>query len=176
VIKVSDKYEPSIRSFVQEITEHAPSLKIEVCTTPEETIRGADLVVTATGKLLEPIFRNEWVKEGALLIPVHTLGWDSSTPSNMDKLVVDDWQQYRPVGEQWYRPLPEKPHAETGEIVLGLKPGREHKKERIVNFNKGLAIHDILMASVILTKAKEKGLGIELMVQEPGEQLPMLKV
>ncbi|MCP4261563.1 MAG: ornithine cyclodeaminase family protein [Planctomycetes bacterium] len=176
VIKISDKYEPSVKSFVKDITEHVPSVKIEVCRTAEETIRGADLVATATGKLLEPIFKNEWVKEGALVIPVHTLGWDSSTPSNMDKLVVDDWQQYRPVGEEWYQPLPEKPHAETGEVVLGLKPGRENKKERIVNFNKGLAIHDILMASVILTKAKEKGLGTELVMQEPGERLPMLKM
>ena len=142
----------------------------------EETIKGADLIVTATGKLLEPIYQNAWVKEGALVLPVHTQGWDSSTPSKMDKLVVDDWTQYRTIGDILYQPLPEKPHAETGEIVAGIKPGRENSTERIVNFNKGLAIHDILMASFILDKAKEKGLGTELSLQKPGEQLPMLDV
>jgi len=175
VVKISDKYEPSVKSFVEEIGKSAPSLKIEVCATPEEAIRGADLIVTATGKLLQPIFKNEWIKEGALLLPVHTLGWDSSTPSNMDKLVVDDWAQFRTVGDEFYSPLPEKPHAQTGEIVAGMKPGREDGKERIVNFNKGLAIHDIMMSSVILARAEEKGLGAEITVQESGEQLPMLE-
>jgi ornithine cyclodeaminase/alanine dehydrogenase len=174
VLKISDKYEPSVKSFVRKISERLPALKIEVCATPQEAIRGADLVVTATGKLLEPIYKNEWVKEGALVLPVHTLGWDPSTPSNMDKLVVDDWTQYRTVGEIFYQPLPDKPYAETGEIVSGLKPGRENNTERIINFNKGIAIHDILMAKVLLDKAKEKGLGIELEVQGPGEQLPDL--
>lgn len=103
-------------------------------------------------------------------------GWDSSTASKMDKLVVDDWAQYRTIGDILYKSLPEKPFAETGEIVAGLRPGRENRKERIVNFNKGLAIHDILMASIILKKAKEKGLGTELFLQKPEEQLPMIKV
>ena len=67
-------------------------------------------------------------------------------------------------------------YAETGQIVAGMRPGRESSSERIVNFNKGIAIHDILMASVILNKAKEKGLGTEITVQDPGQQLPMLEV
>ena len=37
-----------------------------------------------------------------------------STPSNMDKLVVDDWAQFRTVGDVIYQPLPERPHAEPG--------------------------------------------------------------
>jgi ornithine cyclodeaminase/alanine dehydrogenase len=175
VLRVSDNYEPSVKSFVEVISQSMPRLKIEVCATPEEAIRGAELVVTATGKLLEPIFKNEWVKEGGLLLPVHTLGWDSSTASQMDKLIVDDWNQYRTVGEIYYQPLPDKPYAETGEIVNGSKPGRERHEERIVNFNKGIAIHDILMASVILARAREKGLGAEITIHEPDEPLPMLK-
>lgn len=176
VVKISDIYKPSISSFVAEISNRVPTLRIEVCDTPEEAIKGADLVVTATGKLLKPIYKNAWVKEGALLLPVHTQGWDPSTPSKMDKLVVDDWAQFRTIGDILYQPLPEKPHAETGEIVAGLKPGRENRKERIVNFNKGLAIHDILMASIILNKAKENGLGTELTLQKPEEQMPMIEV
>jgi len=88
--------------------------------------------------------------------------------------VVDDWTQFRTVGDKFYQPLPEKPHAETGQIVAGMKPGRENPQERIVNFNKGIAIHDILMASVILAKAQKKGLGAEISVQDPGQGLPAL--
>lgn len=175
-VKISDNYKPSIDSFVEEIGKRVPSLKIEVCKTPEETIKDADLIATATGKLLEPIFKNEWVQEGALVLPVHTQGWDSSIASNMDKLIVDDWEQFRTVGDKLYQPLPSEPYAETGQIIAGHKPGRENDKERIVNFNKGLAIHDILMASVVIARAKEKGVGTELVLQKPGEQLPMLEV
>jgi ornithine cyclodeaminase/alanine dehydrogenase len=176
VIKISDNYEPSIKSFVETIGPRLPSVKIETCATAEETIRGADLVITATGKLLEPIFKNEWVKQGALVLPVHTLGWDSSTASKMDKLVVDDWAQYRTVGDIYYQPLPPEPYAETGQIVAGQKAGRESHEERIVNFNKGIAIHDIMMASAILTMANEKGLGSEIEINEPDGPLPMLEV
>jgi len=176
VLKISDNYQPSIESFVKMIGERVPSLRIEVCGSPEEAIRGADLVITATGKLLEPIFKNEWVKEGALVQPVHTLGWDSSTPSNMDKLIVDDWNQYKTVGEIFYKPLPKEPYAETGQIIAGQKKGRASHEERIVNFNKGIAIHDILMASAFLAKAQEKGLGSELEVLETDGPLPMLEV
>ncbi len=175
-LKVSDNYEPSVKSFVDTIGQRSPGLKIEVCGTPEEAIRGADLVVTATGKLLKPIFKNEWVKEGALLLPVHTLGWDSPTASEMDKLIVDDWAQYRTVGETHYSPLPAQPHAQTGEVVAGTRPGRESPNETIVNFNKGIAIHDILMASVILEKARAAGVGGEITIEEPDQPLPMLEI
>jgi ornithine cyclodeaminase/alanine dehydrogenase len=173
-LKISDIYEPSIRSFLDIISKRLPSLKIEVCTNPEEAITNADLVVTATGRLLKPIFKSVWVKEGALVLPVHVQGWDSPTASQMDKLVVDDWAQFSIVGKKLYKPLPKEPHAELGEIVAGLKPGRENPKERIVDFNKGLAVHDILMGSIILSRAQEMGLGTELTLKKPDEQLLIL--
>ncbi|MFC1563036.1 ornithine cyclodeaminase family protein [candidate division KSB1 bacterium] len=176
VVKIHDKHEPSINSFRSEIANRVTTLQVEVCSSVEETIKGADLVVTATGKLLDPIFMHEWVKEGALVLPVHTQGWEPAILSEMDKLVVDDWAQFREYAGEFYKPLPEKPYAETGEIVAGLKPGRENSIERIVNFNTGLAVHDILMASVILHNAKQKGLGTQLTFQKADERLPMLDV
>ena len=151
-------------------------MTISVHSCPEETIRGVDVVVTATGKLLAPIYKNKWVKEGALVLPVHTLGWDPSTASQMDKLVTDDWEQFRTVGDKAYQPLPEKPHAETGEIVAGLKTGRENRTERIVCFNKGLAVHDVMMANTIYQKAQRRHIGKRLCIQESGQQLPMLEI
>jgi ornithine cyclodeaminase/alanine dehydrogenase-like protein (mu-crystallin family) len=94
----------------------------------------------------------------------------------MDKLIVDDWAQYRTVGDIHYQPLPDKPYAETGEIVAGLKKGRETREERIVNFNKGIAIHDIMMASTFFAKATEKGLGSDLELEDTDGPLPLLEV
>ena len=38
------------------------------------------------------------------------------------------------------------PDAQLGEIVVGKKPGRERDRERIINHNYGMAIHDVAMA------------------------------
>jgi ornithine cyclodeaminase/alanine dehydrogenase-like protein (mu-crystallin family) len=176
VVKISDLHQPSVHSFIAEVRQQIPAVHIEVCRTPEEAIRDADLVITATGKLLEPIFRCAWVKTGALILPVHTQGWDSATLTQVDKLVVDDWAQFGSYAGEFYHGLPDRPYAETGEIVAGLKPGREHRSERIVNFNTGLAVHDILMANVILNKAQALGLGTRLTMQEPEQGLPTLVV
>ena len=176
VVKIHDNHELSIDSFKSEIGNLIPTLRVEVCSSAEETIKGADLVITATGKLLEPIFSHEWVKEGALVLPIHTQGWEPAILSEMDKLVVDDWVQFCEYAGGFYQPLPEKPYAETGEIIAGSKPGRENSRERIVNFNTGLAVHDILMASVILHRAEQKGLGTRLSLQMPDERLPMIDI
>ena len=106
------------------------------------------------------------------MLPVHTQGWDDATLTEMDKLIVDDWAQFTAYAGGFYR-LPPAPYAETGEIVAGVKPGREHRGERIVNFNTGLAVHDILMAGVVLQKAKEHGLGTTIDLQGAGGGLTL---
>lgn len=170
--RVFDTYQQSLASFTKEMEASAPSLTVEVCDSPEQAIRPADLVVTATGKLLEPIFHHDWVKPGALVLPVHTLGWNAAAPASLEKLICDDWEQFKTYSEGWYGPLPAAPYAETGEIVAGLKAGRESTTERIINFNAGLAIHDVLVGNAILQKAREMGLGTELEAQST--LLPML--
>lgn len=170
-IKIHDQYEPAVQSFVEEIQPILPDVNIEVKSTSEKALSDTDLVVTATGKLLEAIYDGSWVKQGALVLPVHTLGWNATTPSLMDKLITDDWKQYLSGAGHMYKPLPESPYAETGEIVAGLKPGRESESERIICFNKGLAIHDVLMANVVYQKAKEDNLGTILTIQDPGQEI-----
>jgi len=175
VVKIFDQHEPSVHTFIAKVGQQVPALRIEVCASPWEAIRDADLVITATGKLLDPIFRTAWVKAGALVLPVHTQGWDNAILTEMDKLVVDDWAQFISYAGGFYHPLPDLVGAKTGEIVAGQKPGREHRYERIVNFNTGLAVHDILMAGMILEEAKAQGLGARLTLQEAGQQVPMLE-
>jgi ornithine cyclodeaminase/alanine dehydrogenase-like protein (mu-crystallin family) len=57
-------------------------------------------------------------------------------------------------------------YAELGEIVLGKKPGREDDRERIIDFNYGLAVEDVAMAKEIFVRAKERGWGTVLPLME----------
>jgi len=130
----------------------------------EQAMRGADLVVTATGVVDKPIFKADWVQPGTLVLPIHSQGWEARLLHEADKFVVDDWAQFSgsmtgPGG--FYDELPQ-PYAELGEIVVGRKPGRQSPDERIVDFNYGLAIHDVAMASEVLARAERMGLGTRL--------------
>ena len=136
-------------------------LKFEIGQSPREVIEGADIIVTATGRLDQPIFKEKWISPGALVLPVHHRGWENPTLHKVDKFITDDWQQLKLAHETvggFDGPLPQR-HAELGKIIIGQRPGRENEKERIIDFNYGLAIEDVAMANEIYMRAKAKGLG-----------------
>ena len=136
-------------------------LQFEIGKSPQEVIEGADIIVTATGRLDQPIFKEKWISPGALVLPVHHRGWENRTLHRMDKFITDDWQQLKLAHEKvggFDGPLPER-HTELGEIIIGQKPGRENERERIIDFNYGLAIEDVAMANEIYIRAKAKRLG-----------------
>jgi ornithine cyclodeaminase/alanine dehydrogenase len=136
-------------------------LQFEIGRSPQEVIQGSDIVVTATGRLDRPIFKEKWISPGALVLPVHHRGWENRTLHKVDKFITDDWPQLKLAHEKvggFDGPLPER-HTELGEIITGQKPGRENEMERIIDFNYGLAIEDVAVASEIYTRAKAKGLG-----------------
>jgi ornithine cyclodeaminase len=53
-------------------------------------------------------------------------------------------------------------HADIGEVVAGLKAGRERADERILVHTTGMVSHDIGIAWRIYERAKAQGLGIAL--------------
>lgn len=53
-------------------------------------------------------------------------------------------------------------HAETGEVVAGLKDGRSNSEELIVVNNIGMAVEAVVVARQIFDRALERGIGIKL--------------
>ncbi len=160
VARVIDTNESALQRFVESMSKIVP-FQVEAGLTTEEVIKDADVVVIATGKLDKPVLKEKWIKAGALVLPVHSGGWEPQTLHKVDKFVVDDWMQFSQYinhNYKLYTPLPDL-YTELGEIVTHKKPGRESKSERIIDFNFGLAIHDVAVASVVLARAGEKGLG-----------------
>ena len=135
----------------------------------ESCVRGADIVVEAS-RLPAPqvMLRTEWIARGALVIPYGTMSAvDITLTDIMDKIVVDDWGQCRP-GTKFgalRRHVDEgrlhegNLHAELGQIVAGLKPGRESDSETTLFWHRGLSLSDIALGCAMLDKAKRLGLG-----------------
>jgi len=138
----------------------------------ESCIRGADIVVEAARlPRPEPLLRTEWIGKGALVIPYGTMSaLELSLTDIMDKMVVDDWGQCRkglPFGARRAhvdsdRLNERNLHAELGQIVAGLKPGRESDGETILLWHRGLSITDIALGHAMLAKARSLGIGQQL--------------
>ncbi len=171
-IRYFDAYAPSLESFVKQIQPRLPNITFEVASSIEDAVRSADVLVCSTGTLTETVFLCEWVKPGTLVLPVQAGGWEPDVMHKFDKCVVDDWNQIN-TRMPWYTGNFDAPYAELGEIVTGKKPGRENDQERIVNFNHGLAIEDMMCADAIVKKAKEKKLGVELELIDLSAPIPL---
>jgi alanine dehydrogenase len=135
----------------------------------EQCVRDADVVVEAS-RLAEPqpLLKTEWIKPGALVVPYGTMSAvELSLTDIMSKVVVDDWGQCRkglPYGALRRHvdlgKLDElNLHAELGQIVAGVRPGRECDQETILFWHRGLSLSDIALADAMLKKATAMGIG-----------------
>ena len=138
----------------------------------ESCLRGADIMVEASRlSAPEPLFKTAWIKKGAFVVPYGTMSAvELSLTDVMDKMVVDDWGQCRkglPFGALRQHVdsdrLTEKNlHAELGQIVAGLKPGRQSVDETILFWHRGLSLSDIALGHAMLAKAARLGIGQKL--------------
>ena len=136
-----------------------------------DCVEGADIVVEASRlEAPAPMLETAWIKRGALVVPYGTMSaLELSLTDIMDKMVVDDWGQCRSGPFGALRPHVEAGklsettlHAELGEIVAGLKPGRERDDETILFWHRGLSLSDIALGHAMLCKAATLGLGQKL--------------
>ena len=117
--------------------------------------------------MTEIVSREHWVKPGATFISMARREMDPAGWGKFDKVVIDDWDCNMTVRE--FRNMIDagefdrsQLHADIGEVVAGLKPGRQSQVERILLHTTGMVSHDIGICWRIYQEAKAKGLGIEL--------------
>lgn len=139
----------------------------------EQVVRNADILVTAT-PTMSPIVKAEWLSPG---LHVNIIGADDPPKIELegvalkmaDKLVIAAEDCFK-VG-QIRIPMEEGIISEKdiygtiGEIIAGIKPGRESEEEITIFHSPGVTIQDAAAGYNIYLRAKELGLGIE--VQDP---------
>lgn len=150
--------------FVAEMSSRL-GLEIVGVREPKQAIVESDLVVTS-GPILKhptPVIEKDWLRPGAYGSAVDFDSyWTGEALAQMDRISTDDhaqFQYYRSVG--YFQQTPD-PYADLGELVAGLKPGRQAENERTLAINLGLAMDDMAVAPTIYERAKEKGLGVWL--------------
>lgn len=120
----------------------------EVVETMAELVDDADVVVScitdAEGLLVEDV---NLFKPGVLVVPVHTRGFQNCD-TVFDKVFADDEGHVK--GFKYFNQF--RKFGEIGDVLADRIEGRTDDTERILSYNIGLGLHDVLYAYNILTK------------------------
>ena len=167
-VKVWSRTEDTKKHFVNEIRQVCGQ-QVEVIPTESigKAVEKSDIVVTTTPSR-KPLVTNKMVSAG---MHINCIGADAVGKEELDpnilkraKIIVDDWAQASHSGEINV-PLSngfitkQDIWAEIGEIVAGLKPGRQRIDEITVFSSTGLAVQDAVAAKIAYRNALESKVG-----------------
>ena len=125
-------------------------------------IAEADVLISCVTVATELLFpNNSLYKKGVTVIPVHVRGFQNCDLF-FDKVFGDDTGQI----QNWKYFSQFKEYDEIHHVLQGKNPGRTNNEERILSYNYGLALHDIVFASKIFEKAQANVTGFEYKKQD----------
>lgn len=79
-----------------------------------------------------------------MVIPVHMIGLHKCDTTS-DRVFGDDTAHVK--GFKYFPRY--KDYNEVGEVLAGCDPGRKSQEQRIIDYNYGLTLHDVVYASKI---------------------------
>lgn len=131
-------------------------------------LKDADVVIPCT-TAHEPFIRASYIKSGALTVQLSNHECDFDVVAQCRKIVVDNWEVITHRGVM----TPAIMHAQgllkdediygsLGQLILGLKPGRENRSERIHFAHMGMGIEDVALAWDVYQAARRCHLGQSL--------------
>ena len=163
---IFDVSEARAQSFAKEMSQ---KLSIDIIpTTSAANLAQADIICTATPSA-KPLFEHSSLKKG-----VHINGIGSFRPDMCEippetvakaKVFVDQREACRAEAGDLIQPLNariiDEKHIsnEIGEVALGQKEGRLEEDDITFFKSVGVAVQDLAVATLILQRAKELGLG-----------------
>ena len=134
----------------------------------DEALCDADVALTIT-TAREPLMFARHIKPGALTVQLAGHECEFALIQQCRKIVTDDWEVVKHRGimtpaimHQHALLRDSDIHANLGELILGIKPGRENDTERIHYAHMGMGVDDVALAWAVYQTARERGLGTPL--------------
>lgn len=159
---------PIAQEYAKEMSKKL-GIEIVVCGSAEEVVRNVDILTTAT-MATQPIVKGDWVNEG---LHINAIGADDPLKAELDaftllkadKLVIDyqlslETKEIRVPMEQGML-KPENIYGHIGEVVAGIKPGRESSSEITIFKNTGMTLPYVTIYKKVYANAIKKGMGTE---------------
>jgi len=166
-VRVASLHLEKAQQFAWEMQDRY-EFAIEAVASPEEALREADLIVTAT-IAREPVVKREWIADGA---HINAVGTYSPKARELDgatmaaaTLFVDRRESAMNEAGDYLLAVSEGSisadhiRAELAEVVTGTHPGRTSSGEITIFKSLGLAIEDLAAAEYVYKKASDQKLG-----------------
>lgn len=144
------KYKDQCEKFIADLKEYT-NVKFEICDTIEKFIRDSDVVISCITNATTQLAKPDWFKDGSLLVPVHTKGFQECDLV-FDKVFADDTSHVENF--KYFDKF--KKFAEISDVLCGNIVGRENNTERIISYNIGISLHDISFSKHILDIIKDQ--------------------
>lgn len=139
------RYKDQAERFVEDFNSFS-NVTFSVVDTIEELVAGADVLVSCITDAKDLLVKDTSLfKPGILLVPVHTRGFQNCD-TIFDKVFADDTAHVQ--GFKYFNQF--KKFGEIGDVLTCSIQGRESDDERILSYNIGLGLHDVLFAARIL--------------------------
>ena len=169
-VKVYSRNAEKLARFCAKLRDRL-GLEVTPAASPEETVRGSDLIATIT-TAATPVFDGDRVEAGQ---HINAAGSNSLLRQEIDEatvrkcapIVVDSRPTaLKEAGD--LLPALEKGRislgqvAELGEVLNGTRPGRTDPGQVSLFESQGMAIQDLVIAAELLKRARAAGLGAEV--------------
>ena len=145
------RYKDQAELFIERFKDYK-NVVFDIYDSTEDLIRDSDVVfsciTSADGILCEDM---DCFRPGILLIPVHTRGFQNCD-SVFDKIYADDTGHV--CGFRYFNSF--RKFAEFSDVLDGSAEGRTDNHERIISYNIGLGLHDLIFADKIYELLKDK--------------------
>lgn len=122
------------------------NVTFEYADTMEELVENADVIVSCITEAKDLLITDvSLFKPGVLVVPVHTRGFQNCD-TIFDKVFADDEGHVK--GFKYFNEF--RKFGEISDVLSGSIQGRENDSERILSYNVGLGLHDVLYADKIM--------------------------
>jgi alanine dehydrogenase len=167
-VRAVGRDEERCRAFCAEM-ETALGVPVEPASSPEDCVKGSDIVITAT-KSKDPVLLGDWLRPGMHINAVGS-NWNNrrevDTPAVLacHRITVDTIEVARLEAGDLILPIEEGALSwdrveELGAVVSGKRPGRESDDQITLFCSQGLALEDVVVGRCVHEAAVREGVGV----------------
>lgn len=151
------RYKDQAEQFIERFKDYE-NVSFEIVDSTEQMAGEVDVFISCITNAQGYLVPDESAfKPGSTVIPVHMRGLQNCD-TTFDRVFGDDTGHVQGFKyfHQW------KDYNEIGEVLAGRDPGRKSDEQRIIDYNYGLALHDVVYAAKIYECLKDEGQDIRI--------------
>lgn len=147
------KYKNQVELFVERFRNYT-NVSFDIMESAEQMASEVDVFISCITSAQGLLVPNEQLfLPGVTLIPIHSRGFQNCD-TTFDRVFGDDTDHVR--GFKYFNQFHD--YNEIGEVLAGRDPGRKSDMQRIIDYNYGLGLHDVVYAAKLYEMVETQAL------------------